>query len=145
VGRFSVTPNAPSVVARHVSFSIDLRHPDSAHLRALSERVPAICDAHRGPCDVTVERLVASDAFEFDAGIRARIHTAATGLQLGTLDLPSLAGHDAGLVSQIAPTGMIFIPCRGGVTHHEDEHAEPEHLVAGARVLAEVLFALAAR
>jgi N-carbamoyl-L-amino-acid hydrolase len=143
VGRFTVFPNAPSVVPRQVSFSIDLRHPDSAVLRAASARVAAICAAARGPCEVQVERLVAADAVTFDAEIRARIHTAAERLGVTRLDLPSLAGHDAGLVSQVAPSGMIFIPCHLGITHHEQESAEMEHMVTGARVLADVLYGLA--
>lgn len=143
VGRFTVTPNAPSVVPRHVSFSIDLRHPDSEVLRALSARVAPICEAARGACEVSVERLVAADAVAFDGGVRDCIRAAATHLDLQAIDMPSLAGHDAGLVSQIAPAGMIFIPCRGGVTHHEDESAQMPHMVAGARVLADVLYALA--
>ncbi|MDB5953457.1 M20 family metallo-hydrolase [Ramlibacter sp.] len=143
VGRFDVTPNAPSVVPRRVAFSIDLRHPESQRLQALAARVAQLCDAHRGPCEVQVERLVAADAIAFDAGIRDRIATAAAHLGVPVLSLPSLAGHDAGLVARIAPAGMIFIPCRAGITHHEDEFAEMDHMIAGVRVLADVLHGLA--
>lgn len=143
VGRFTVIPNAPSVVPRHVSFSIDLRHPDTATLRALSARVAPICESARGPCEVRVERLVANDAVAFNADLRDRIDTAACGLGVRTRALPSLAGHDAGLISAVAPTGMLFIPCRAGITHHEDETAEMDHMVIGARVLADVLYGLA--
>jgi N-carbamoyl-L-amino-acid hydrolase len=143
VGRFTVTPNAPSVVPRHVSFSVDLRHPDSGVLRALSARVAPICEAARGVCEVSVERLVVSDTIAFDAGVRDCIRAAATRLDVRALDMPSLAGHDAGMVSHVAPAGMIFIPCREGITHHEDESAEMPDLVAGTRVLADVLYSLA--
>ena len=61
VGRFDVQPSAPSVVASRVVFSIDLRHPDTDVLRALSDRIEPICAAHPGPCAVEVVRLSAAD------------------------------------------------------------------------------------
>lgn len=57
VGRFEVSPNAPSVVPSRVLFSIDLRHPDTDTLRRLSAAVEPLCQAHAGPCQVTVTRL----------------------------------------------------------------------------------------
>ncbi len=50
-------------------------------------------------------------------------------------EITSGAGHDAVYVSQVAPTAMIFIPCQGGISHNEIEHAQPEHVAAGASVL----------
>jgi N-carbamoyl-L-amino-acid hydrolase len=44
-------------------------------------------------------------------------------------------GHDAVFMARVAPTGMIFIPCKDGISHNEIEHAEPEHVTAGANVL----------
>ena len=51
------------------------------------------------------------------------------------LEVVSGAGHDAVYVSRVAPTSMIFVPCRDGISHNEAEHAEPEDLEAGANVL----------
>jgi N-carbamoyl-L-amino-acid hydrolase len=59
------------------------------------------------------------------------------------MDLPSAAGHDARYLNGICPSGMIFVPCRDGISHNEAESAKAEDLAAGARVLAEVLVALA--
>lgn len=143
IGRFTVTPNAPSVVPRHVSFSVDLRHPDSDHLRALSDRVSSICERAVGPCSVRVERLLANDSIVFDSRIQAMLHSAAAELGAATRDLPSLAGHDAGMLASVVPTGMLFIPCHLGITHDERESAEHDHMVLGAKVLADVLSALA--
>ena len=65
--------------------------------------------------------------------------------RLGFPYMPILsgAGHDAENVFAVCPTGMIFVPCRGGVSHNESEYAEPADLAAGARVLAEVLVQIA--
>jgi len=61
-----------------------------------------------------------------------------------TMDMVSPAGHDAGWVARNVPTAMLFVPCRGGLSHHPDEYAEPEHLELATRVLAETLAKLAA-
>jgi ureidoglycolate amidohydrolase len=55
----------------------------------------------------------------------------------------SRAYHDSLFMSRIAPTGMLFIPCRGGVSHRPDEYASPEHITNGVRALAEALRLLA--
>ncbi len=49
------------------------------------------------------------------------------------------AGHDAVYMSYLAPTGMIFIPCKDGISHNEIEYASPEHVAAGANVLLQVM------
>jgi N-carbamoyl-L-amino-acid hydrolase len=58
--------------------------------------------------------------------------------------MPSGAGHDAMNMARIAPAGMIFIPCRGGISHNPDEYASPADIVRGMDVLTETLAALAA-
>jgi N-carbamoyl-L-amino-acid hydrolase len=45
------------------------------------------------------------------------------------------AGHDAIYIARVAPTSMIFVPCKDGISHNEIEDARPEHLEAGANVL----------
>ena len=59
------------------------------------------------------------------------------------MDIYSAAGHDARQLHYVCPTGMIFIPCRGGISHNPYEWAEPQHIVAGAKVLANVVWQLA--
>jgi len=142
VGRFEVSPGAPSVVASRVVFSIDLRHPDSARLRELSARVAPACEAHAGPCAVRVERLSAADSLAFPEAMRQRLREAADALGVARRDLPSAAGHDARFLNEVCPSAMLFIPCRGGITHNEAEYASPADMAAGARVLADVLAGL---
>ena len=55
----------------------------------------------------------------------------------------SRAYHDSLFISRIAPTAMIFIPCRNGYSHRPDEYSSPEQIVTGALVLAETLVRLA--
>jgi len=143
VGRFEVHPNAPSVVASRVVFSIDLRHPDSGRLDALSRRVEPLCLAHRGPCAVRVSRLSAADSLQFPPALRERIGRVAGALGIAHRELPSAAGHDARYLHDIAPSAMIFVPCHLGITHNEAESAQPGDLAAGTRVLANLLAELA--
>ncbi|WP_459615993.1 M20 family metallo-hydrolase [Bordetella sp. 2513F-2] len=143
VGRFDVTPNAPSVVARRVVFSIDLRHPDTATLRALAGRVEPICRAHAGRCSVAVQCLSAADSLEFPMSMRKHVQAAASALGIGHLELPSAAGHDARYLHAVCPSAMLFVPSRGGITHNEAEYTAPADLATGTRVLADVLATLA--
>jgi N-carbamoyl-L-amino-acid hydrolase len=145
VGRFETTPNAPSVVASKVVFSIDLRHPDIATLRRLADAVAPTCEAHAGPCSVRVDRLSYADSLTFPADMQARIRDAAAAIGIRSMDLASAAGHDARYLHAICPSAMIFVPCHLGITHNEAEYTAPEDLAAGARVLADVLWSLAAR
>jgi N-carbamoyl-L-amino-acid hydrolase len=139
VGRLVVEPNAPSVVAGKAAFSIDLRHPEQAMLERLGDRIASTCEEACGACAVRVAELVNAVSLEFPATMQDRIRRVAGALGLSSLDLPSLAGHDARHMHAVAPSGMIFVPCRAGISHNEAEWAEPAHLAAGARVLAEVL------
>jgi N-carbamoyl-L-amino-acid hydrolase len=145
VGRLEVRPNAPSVVAGHAQFSIDLRHPVEARLRELGDRVAAVCRDKAGPCDLSVEELVTAWPLEFPAGMQAEVRDAAARLGLRSMDLPSAAGHDARYLHGVCPSAMIFVPCKDGISHNEAESATPGDLYDGARVLAETLAALAER
>lgn len=139
VGRFDVTPNAPSVVASRVVFSIDLRHPDTHRLRALSAQVEIVCQQHKGPCAVQVDRLSAADSLRFPESMQNHLREAAKALDIPHRDLPSAAGHDARYMHDICPSAMLFIPCRDGITHNEAEYATSADMAAGARVLADTL------
>jgi N-carbamoyl-L-amino-acid hydrolase len=145
VGRLEIRPNAPSVVAGQAVFSIDLRHPEDATLRSLGDRVSEICSKNAGPCSVQVEELVTAMPLEFPATMRDRIRAAAKTIGLRSMDLPSAAGHDARYLHYVCPTGMIFVPCKDGISHNEAESATPGDLYDGARVLAETLVVLAGR
>ncbi|TNC10332.1 M20 family metallo-hydrolase [Methylobacterium terricola] len=143
IGRVTVVPNAPSVIAREVRFSIDLRHPDNAVLDAAGARIETLCRAEAGPCTVAVTPLVAAPSNGFDPVLRDRIGRAAADLGIPAMPLLSAAGHDARHLASLCPSAMIFVPCRAGISHAPAEWAEPDDLAAGAGVLARVLGELA--
>lgn len=144
VGLFQVTPNAPSVVPSEVLFSIDLRHPDDAVVDRIDEQIRHLVESECGPCAATLRQVQHNPSLEFSVPIRATIRAAAQDLGIEHREVASAAGHDARQLHNFCPTGMIFVPCRRGVSHTPEEWAEPAHLEAGARVLAEVLWSLAA-
>ena len=63
-------------------------------------------------------------------------------LNMNAMPIVSGAGHDSVYLSTLGPTGMIFVPCKDGISHNEKEHVEPEHLVSGANVLLHSLILL---
>jgi N-carbamoyl-L-amino-acid hydrolase len=143
VGRFEVEPNAPSTVPDRVLFTIDLRHPDSTVLEQLTARIERLCSAPYRSCGVTLTRTEDVLPTPFDEQVIDVIRRACESLSLAHQVLLSGAGHDAMLLASVCPTGMIFVPCKDGVSHNETEAAAPEDLVAGARVLTQTLLELA--
>lgn len=139
IGRVVVEPNAPSVVPAKVIFRIDLRHPDNALLDAFGMRLEEIARAEAGSCEVDIRRLVDAPSNGFDEGLQAAIRSSADRHGFPRLDVLSAAGHDARQMAPLTRSAMIFIPCRGGVSHHPDEWAEPAHVAAGAAVLLDLL------
>ena len=144
IGRAVVTPNAPSVVAERVVFSIDLRHPDNAVLTRLGNRIEAICHAHASPCSVVATNIVNAPSNDFDAELQALISAAAARFGYRAMPILSAAGHDARYMAPLAPSAMIFIPCKEGISHNPAEWSTPEQVAAGGNVLYATLEALLA-
>jgi N-carbamoyl-L-amino-acid hydrolase len=80
-----------------------------------------------------------------DSAVQKTIEAAAKGLGLTTNYLPSGAGHDAQYMAQIAPSGMIFCPSVGGISHSPKEFTKPQDVVNGANVLLQTILALDAK
>ncbi|MCB2103031.1 MAG: M20 family metallo-hydrolase [Rhodobacterales bacterium] len=142
VGRFDVDPGSPNTIAGGVDFTIDFRHPESAVIHALSVRVAPTCQGHAGPCGVSVRELRDVPPVSFDLDVIRLIDDMAAGLGYRYRRMNSGAGHDAEHLAHVCPTGMVFVPCRGGRSHTVTEDARPEDLAAGTAVLAASLTAL---
>ncbi|HEX9647956.1 MAG TPA: Zn-dependent hydrolase [Alphaproteobacteria bacterium] len=145
VGRFEVSPNSPNTVPGRVLFTIDFRHPEAAVLRRLGDRIEAVCRDHAGGCEVSVAETLDSPPTVFDPEILGVLRDAAARQGLAHMDIMSGATHDAKYMAGLYPSGMLFVPCAGGVSHNEAESAASADLAAGARVLAEAMIALANR
>jgi N-carbamoyl-L-amino-acid hydrolase len=71
----------------------------------------------------------------FDEDCIAAVREAAAAAGFSTRDIVSGAGHDAAYIARVAPTAMIFVPCRDGISHNEAEYSSKEQCAAGAQVL----------
>jgi N-carbamoyl-L-amino-acid hydrolase len=145
VGFVQVKPNSRNVVPGRVAISVDLRHPDDAALaamdRELHDAAAAIAHDLRLECELRQVDQFASS--RFDAACIAAVRDAAAALGLTHREMRSGAGHDAIYVARVAPTAMIFVPCKDGISHNEIEDAQPAHLEAGANVLLHAVLARA--
>ncbi len=126
VGMFNVAPNAPSVVPSQVLFSIDLRHLDAATLRELGDMIAPICAREKLRCNAEVTELLHDPPLAFPADIRATLKSIAEALAIPNMEMASGAGHDARYLHYVCPTGMIFIPCKNGISHSEEESITKE-------------------
>jgi N-carbamoyl-L-amino-acid hydrolase len=137
VGMVQVFPNSRNVIPGQVKFSIDLRNSTDALADLQAEEVRALAtrlSAETG-LPITIEPVSSYAAQPFDAGCVQAVQAAAEQLGLSHMPLVSGAGHDAIYAGQLAPAGMIFIPCKNGISHNEIEDATPEHITAGCNVL----------
>ncbi len=137
VGVIDARPGATNVIPGEASFSIDMRAPTDLDRKeavaGVVQRIEAIAK-RRGlalQLDVTHENRTAPCA----PWLQAQIASAVAAEGLKPCELPSGAGHDGMAMIDIADVGMIFVRCRGGISHHPDEHVEPADVDAGARVL----------
>lgn len=141
VGMVHVHPNSRNVIPGQVRFSIDLRNATDALVDQQAAEVKALADRLAGETgmDIRIEQVSAYPAQRFDAGCVEAIAQAAQRLGLSHMPAVSGAGHDAVYTARLCPTGMIFIPCKDGISHNEVESATPEHVEAGANVLLQVM------
>ncbi len=145
VGFMQVKPNSRNVVPGSVAMSIDIRHPDDAELAAMDgdirDAAAAIARELQVGCELT--QVVEFPACRFDRDCVSLVRSAAESLGCTHREIVSGAGHDAIYVSRVAPTAMIFVPCKDGISHNEIEDAKPEDLEAGCNVLLRAVLARA--
>ena len=137
VGYIHAAPGATNVIPGQVSFTIDIRAATDAHRKLavadIVRQIEAIAKRRNLSLqlDVTHENRTVPCA----RWLRAQVAEAIAGEGFSVFELPSGAGHDGMAMIDIADVGMIFVRCRGGVSHHPDEHVELADADAGARVL----------
>jgi len=145
VGRIEFFPNLVNVVPNRAVLTVDLRNTVESQLReaetALDEHLESLRQSEG--VAINVRRLVRFQPVAFDTTMADRIERHAHALKLSTRRLSSGAGHDAQLLAAVCPTGMIFVPSVGGVSHNVNEFTHPQHIEAGANVLLAVLCELA--
>ena len=137
VGDLRLEPGSFNVIPGAARVSLEFRSPEAAELdvleAALRSRARAAAQEHALGLDVTV--VARWEPAVLDPGVREVIAGAAADLDLTAIELSSGAGHDAQALAAVTPSGMIFVPSAGGVSHHPGERTSWEDCVNGANTL----------
>ena len=136
-GFVQVFPNSRNVIPGRVKFSIDLRNVDDPILDKMDADIRAFVKrtSEESGLKITIEQVSYFPPCPFERGCVSAVREGARKLGYSVMDCVSGAGHDAIYVARLAPAGMIFVPCKDGISHNEIEDAKPEHLEAGCNVL----------
>ncbi len=141
VGACEVFPGAVNSIPSRVRMTLDIRDTDLARRDGVMQTI------ERASQEVSAKRQVSiqSELLNADAPadcapeVRAALAESCREHGFAFLEMVSRAYHDSLFISRVAPTGMLFIPCRNGYSHRPDEYAAPEDIARGALVLAESL------
>jgi N-carbamoyl-L-amino-acid hydrolase len=137
VGVIQNEPNVMNVIPGRVELRVDFRSSDATARRECTD---AICGAIREICsqrDIGIEVNVLADETPvvFSENVVQAIERVCASRNLSAMHLASGAGHDAAHIARVAPSGMIFIPSRGGISHDPREFSSPSEILLGAQVL----------
>jgi N-carbamoyl-L-amino-acid hydrolase len=137
VGMVQVFPNSRNVIPGQVKFSIDLRNVNDALLNTMHDEITVFVARTQAETGLAIElqRVSYYPPCPFHPDCVDAVRAATAKLGYSTMDVVSGAGHDAIYVARLAPAGMIFVPCKDGISHNEIEDAQPAHLEAGCNVL----------
>src|SRR6476661_6462691 len=139
-GSIALEPGAPSIIPGKAEMLFQMRDDDPAVIDRLEHllRNMATKVGARGPCAVAVERIRTGAPAMMDAAFQDAIEAASRDFAGGkSIRMPSAAGHDAQVLATIMPSGMLFVPSIGGISHHWTENTDDADIVTGAQVFVE--------
>jgi len=144
-GVFRIEPGAVNSVPCAAWLEIDVRDTQMATRNATLETIERVADevCRRRGVTLNLERLNVDLPATCDPTLVQEIAQVCRQAAVSHRRMISRAYHDSLFMAQVCPTAMIFIPCRGGVSHRPDEFASPEQIETGVRVLARTLAAAA--
>jgi len=137
VGFVQNSPNSRNVIPGEVKFSIDIRNVNKELLDTMQGELTAFIEktAQHSGLAIKLEQVSHFPPCPFHEDCVDAVRRATEKLGYPHMDVVSGAGHDAVYAARVAPAGMIFVPCKDGISHNEIEDAKPEHLEAGCNVL----------
>jgi N-carbamoyl-L-amino-acid hydrolase len=147
-GRITLDPGAPSIIPGRAEMLFQIRDDDPRVIERLEDllRGMAADVSAKGRCTVTIERLRTGTPAMMDAGFQHGIEAASAAYAGGkSIRMPSGAGHDAQILATIMPSGMLFVPSIGGISHHWSENTGDADIVTGAEVFVDASRRLLAR
>jgi allantoate deiminase len=137
VGAITALPGATNVIPGRVSFTLDIRAPTDDHRKLavadIIRRIEAI--ARRRDLSLQIDVTHENRTVPCAPWLKDQVADAVAAEGFAVFDLPSGAGHDGMAMIDIADVAMLFVRCRGGISHNPAEHVELADADAGARVL----------
>jgi beta-ureidopropionase / N-carbamoyl-L-amino-acid hydrolase len=146
-GDIKLDPGAANIVPGGAELVFQFRDTDLAILDALDATMAELLEhAGKGPCAVSVTYHSSTAPSAMDPGLRFALQEAAQRHVPGLHQpMPSGAGHDAQIISQMLPAAMLFVPSIGGISHHYSENTRDEDIVLGCQVICDAAAAILAR
>lgn len=147
VGYLGNYPNAFNVVPGRVKMGLDIRGVDKDSIDRIDDEIVKFVDEVCKKRDLNYELDNISKAIpvKLDENLKNKLSEVATKLGIEHKIMNSGAGHDAMKFWDIAPTGMLFIPCRDGVSHNKAEEIDHEDIILGSKIIFEELKQLNSR
>lgn len=145
VGICQVHPGAVNSIPSSVLLTVDLRDTDAERRGRVQEGIFATSrevGGRRG-VSISLESVNADPPAQSSPEVLTALIGACEAEGIGFRKMVSRAYHDSSFMARIAPVAMLFIPCRGGVSHRPDEYSSPEDISRGVKVLARTLASLA--
>lgn len=144
VGICEVFPGAVNSIPSRVRLSVDVRDTDLKRRDGVMQKTESAAHeiAARRQVSIHTELVNADAPAECAPAVIEALSQSCRKHNFNFLPMVSRAYHDSLFMSRIAPTAMLFIPCRNGYSHRPDEYAFPEDIARGTLVLAETLAAL---
>ena len=142
VGRIAAEPGAPNVIPGKVIMSLELRDLSAEKVNSLFQNIQQEAKAIAQKTGTKISfALIPTNSIPAltDERVRKIIAESTRELGLRSKPMPSGAGHDAQDMARITPTGMIFVPSVGGISHSPKEFTRPEDMANGANVLLQTI------
>lgn len=141
VSTIEAKPNAMNVIPGYVEVGIDIRSVDDSLKKIVERNIRMKCEELEQSYYVTIqiEKLVDNRSVFLDQNIQQQLQKAGSEIDYSYLNMNSGAGHDVMNMAQKWPSGLIFIPCKDGLSHHPNEHASLKDLQLGVDIIARFL------
>jgi len=141
IGQVSVEPNVGNVIASKVTFTVDLRHVNNDCICVGEQAVIELAGkiAKKSDLELEITPISTSNAVRMDCSIVEKIIKSATKLGHKSFELKSGPAHDAALIGEVLPAGLIFVPSVSGLSHCASENTNDADLIKGLEVYRDVL------
>ncbi len=144
IADISVWPNVSNVVAGRSQTRLDLRHVDDAQRLAAFEQIQQLASeiSNRRGVAWEIEDCQQQPAVPMDESLSRLLADSIKAAAIQVHQMPSGAGHDAVMMARRTPTSMLFLRCRGGISHHPDESVDVKDIAVGLDILVRTVTSL---